>query len=286
MRMLAPLLALAGSLLFTPMAAALSEYGIEGMGRVSTRANEGRASIAADGQRIVFASDRDGGAGGWDLWQSVLEDGRWGQPQPLALNTDADELDPYLSQDGRWLYFASTRRGGKGGADLYRAPVTADGYGPAAPVPGVPNSGADERSPTLSADGNALLFVRLPARGPGQVWLAQGPTWEQVHVLPMAEVADVRAASWLGDGQGLVFTRAQGAYEQVWVATCVDGRYDKAQPLALSFNTEQATTTHALVDASKPGELLVSGSARAPRAGGQDIYRLKSPTVSGNGRCR
>ena len=46
---------------------ALNEYGIEGMGVVSTRADEGRATISADGQRIVFARR---GEAGWRLWQA------------------------------------------------------------------------------------------------------------------------------------------------------------------------------------------------------------------------
>jgi len=57
------LLALSLSLLSAPGAMALSEFGIEGMGVVSTKANEGQATIAPDGKRIIWASDRPGGAG-------------------------------------------------------------------------------------------------------------------------------------------------------------------------------------------------------------------------------
>jgi hypothetical protein len=46
------LLALSVSLLSAPGAMALSEFGIEGMGVVSTKANEAQATIAPDGQRI------------------------------------------------------------------------------------------------------------------------------------------------------------------------------------------------------------------------------------------
>jgi len=40
-----------------------------------------------------------------------------------------------------------------------------------------------------------------------------------------------------------------------------------------------------VVDASKPTELLVTGSARAPRAGKLDIYRMKAPAATGDDRC-
>ncbi|RBJ64661.1 TolB-like protein, partial [Xanthomonas oryzae pv. oryzae] len=58
------LLTLAASLLCVPSASGLAEFGIEGMGVVSTPANEARATLSPDGQRIVWASDRAGGAGG------------------------------------------------------------------------------------------------------------------------------------------------------------------------------------------------------------------------------
>ena len=83
----------------------------------------------ADGQRIVFASDRVGGSGGWDLWQATWQDARWSDPRPLPLDTAADEVDPFLDADGRWLYFASNRSGGRG-------PRTAHSSGPAAGVTG------------------------------------------------------------------------------------------------------------------------------------------------------
>src|SRR5262249_8990184 len=67
--------------------------------------------------------------------QGPLENGRWGlfrttatfkggsKPEPLdGLNSAAapkGDLSPSLSRDGSLLYFASDRRGGKGGLDLW-----------------------------------------------------------------------------------------------------------------------------------------------------------------------
>ncbi|KEZ99523.1 TolB-like protein, partial [Xanthomonas vasicola pv. vasculorum NCPPB 895] len=73
------------------------------MGVVSTPANEARATLSPDGQRIVWASDRAGGAGGWDLWQAQLRGGRWQDARPLPINTAQDETTPLFSADGRWL---------------------------------------------------------------------------------------------------------------------------------------------------------------------------------------
>ncbi|MDL5364302.1 TolB-like protein [Xanthomonas sp. NCPPB 2654] len=288
-------LALAASLLCAPSAFALSEFGIEGMGVVSTKADETRASVSVDGQRIVWASaDRAGGPSGGDLWQATLRDGRWAdaQPLPAPLNTPGADTDPFFSADGRWLYFASDRAGGHGGGDLYRAPVLADGrYGPPQNLGAAVNSRGDERTPALSLDGTRLLFASDGHGGAGGMDLfvarLQGQVFGQLQALDGIDSADDETdAAWLGDGRALVFARARKAQgAQVWLAQCAAGRYVQPQPLALSFNGADGDTRGAVLDASKPSELLVVGSARAPKAGQRDVYRMKAPAASGSDDC-
>lgn len=286
------LLALTLSLPFSPVASALSEFGIEGMGVVSTRADEIRATLSADGQRIIWASNRDGGAGGWDLWQATLQDKRWMEPQPLALNSTADEVDPFLSGDGRWLYFASNRKGGHGGFDLYRAAVAADGslgqpqnLGPAV------NGRQDERSPALADDGR-LLFSSNRGGGSGGWDLWRASAAGDGFAAPSALLgintdADELDASWLGGGRAVVFARANAAGgAQLWLSQCRQGQWSEATLLGLSFNSADGDTRGAVIDANKPGELVVSGKARSPRAGGMDLYRMKAPLVDGDDSCR
>ena len=285
MRTAPTLLVLAASLLCAPVAMALSEYGIEGMGVVSSKAAEGRASVSPDGQRIVFASDRAGGTGGWDLWQASLREGRWQAAQPLALNSAHDEVDPYFSHDGRWLLFASNR---EAGFALYRAPVSAAGeVGTPERLAGE-TARAPERSPALSVQGDWLLFSRKDAEG----------GWN-LHAAPMHEAgrgtaralealntaADERSADWLGTQGAVVFSRAEGDRAQVWHAACAFSGAD-ARVMELSFNTAEGFTDAPVVDAAKPTELLVSSrSARSPRAGNTDVYRLVTPKVAGMPGC-
>ena len=74
---------------------------------------------------IVFASDRQGGFGGFDLYYSLFKNGSWGTPVNLGstINTSSDEYRPVLSGDenftNMYLMFSSDRPGGKGGFDLY-----------------------------------------------------------------------------------------------------------------------------------------------------------------------
>lgn len=76
-------------------------------------------------EKIIFASDRPGGPGGLDLWETEAEDGglgTWRQPQPLPtpLNSDSWDTCPYLAPSGKAFYFSSTRGAGSpAGADIY-----------------------------------------------------------------------------------------------------------------------------------------------------------------------
>ncbi len=293
MRIRSLLLALSASLLFAPQVTALAEFGIEGIGVVSTRADELRATRSADGRRLVWASNREGGAGGWDLWQATWQESRWTDARPLLLGTAADEVDPFLSADGRWLYFASNREGGHGGFDLYRAALLDDGgFGPAQNLGATINGADDERSPALREDDGTLLLASNRGGGAGgwDLWSARRAGDGFAAPQPMAGLnspGDELDGSWLAGGRAVVFARSNGGGgAQLQLSHCRDGRWSAAEPLALSFNTAEGDTRAALVDASTPGELLVSGHARAPRAGGFDLYRMRAPASNGSDDCR
>lgn len=275
--------------------AALSEFGIEGMSVVSTPHSEVRATVSPDGRRIVWgSSDRPGGPGGRDLWQASLVDGRWQNPEPLSINTPSKDYDPMFSGDGRWLYFFSDRPGGQGGDDLYRAAVREDGsYGPAENLgPGV-NTKGSEWAPSPSRDGTHLLFASDGRGGAGgqDLWIARwdGKAFADPRPVPGINTAgDEFDATWLGDGRAIVFTRSENVKEKpvrLYVAQCDGKQYGEAVPLALSFNTAEGFTYGPVIDWNKPGELLLNGTAKAPKAGKQDIYRMKAPAATGKAGC-
>ena len=283
------------SLLPAAQAGAVQEFGIEGMGVVSTAESEVRASVSPDGRRIVWGStSRKGGPGGWDLWGARLEGDRWVDPQPLAVNSPENDFDPVFSADGRWLYFFSNRAGGFGGDDLYRAEARADGgFGPAENLGAGVNGKGDEWAPLPDAEGRRLLFASDGHGGAGghDLFVARWDGQAFVDPRPVPGIntgQDEFDAAWLGDGRALVFARSAdpaNAPIRLWLAQC-DGRaYAAAAPLALSFNTAEGATLGPVVDLSKPAELLVSGSAKAPRAGRMDIYRVRTPAVTGKDGC-
>lgn len=65
-----------------------------------------------DGRVLYFASNRDGGEGGYDLWRAERQDdGSWSTPVNLGptVNSPYDEYGPTLAPDGVTLVYASNR---------------------------------------------------------------------------------------------------------------------------------------------------------------------------------
>ena len=83
-------------------------------------------------------------------------DASWGKTTPLLITNDtlSSYAHPAISPDGEWLYFVSDMPGGKGGLDIWRMSLTANG-----PV-GVENLGepintpGDEMFPTFRPNGD------------------------------------------------------------------------------------------------------------------------------------
>ncbi len=77
------------------------------------------------GRYMIFASDRPGGSGGYDLYCSVFSSGKWSAPVNLGprINSSANEYRPVIGWDNFYenlfVIYSSDRNGGKGGHDLY-----------------------------------------------------------------------------------------------------------------------------------------------------------------------
>lgn len=95
----------------------------------SSKAEEIAASISGDGSMLYFASNREGGLGGTDLYLSKkLPNATWGPPQNLGpdINTPFDEDFPNISADGKVLYFSSNGHTTMGGYDIFKAEINPD----------------------------------------------------------------------------------------------------------------------------------------------------------------
>jgi outer membrane protein OmpA-like peptidoglycan-associated protein/tetratricopeptide (TPR) repeat protein len=85
------------------------------------------ASISRDGKTLYFASNRTGTIGGSDIWKvTVNPDGTYSEPLNLGnkVNTEGNENFPYIADDNKTLYFASSGKQGLGGLDIYQVDLS------------------------------------------------------------------------------------------------------------------------------------------------------------------
>lgn len=88
---------------------------------VNTGAYEADVFVAPDDSYVLFAAGRRGGLGRGDLYISFRgEDGSFQKSENLGapINTEGHELCPYVSRDGRFLYYTSRQ-------DIYRIDASA-----------------------------------------------------------------------------------------------------------------------------------------------------------------
>jgi outer membrane protein OmpA-like peptidoglycan-associated protein len=78
--------------------------------------------FSADGQTLFFSSSRAGGLGGSDIWHSTfIQNQGWTKPVNAGteINTDKEEMAPFIHPDGKTMYFSSKGHPGMGGFDLF-----------------------------------------------------------------------------------------------------------------------------------------------------------------------
>lgn len=81
-------------------------------------------NLSADGRYLLLSLENSAGYGVDDLFVSFLrDDGTWSPVKNLGrnINTQFQELTPFLAADNRTLFFATNGRGGQGSFDLFKA---------------------------------------------------------------------------------------------------------------------------------------------------------------------
>ncbi len=167
---------------------------------VNSKAWDSQACFSADGKTLFFASKREGGFGGSDIWCSTLQpDGLFSKPKNLGshINTPEDEMAPFIHADLRSLYFSSKGHPGMGGFDLFYAEKDEKGNWGEAKNLGYPiNTSRDEINMIIAPDGqNAFLSVKetdfdichftLPTYNPSRVTYIKGLVFDSENHDPL-----------------------------------------------------------------------------------------------------
>ncbi len=139
---------------------------------VNTKSWESQPSISADGKTLYFSSSRPGGFGGKDLWYSMFtEKNIWSKPVNMGekINSDGDEMSPFIHFDGKTLYFSSDGKVGMGGFDIYYSRMNDDSTWAEPQNLGYPiNSYNDELGLIIEAAGQKAYFSSVRDKSNGK----------------------------------------------------------------------------------------------------------------------
>ena len=210
-------------------------------------------TIQADGKTIIYQRAATGKK--YDLYESRLQDGKWGKFVSLdGINKAIDTTDlvggPSISFDGNVLYFFRSV-GMQGNHEIFFSERTKDGWGtpqnigpPINTNPVVDKdknvSGGYEAFPSVSADGTTLYFVRTNAGGPQDKTLRKGR--ESMFCLSIYKSVKDK-----------------------------DGKWGKPEKLPWPINQDCEKAPRIMAD----GRTLIFSSNRPGGKGGYDMYQSK-----------
>jgi len=125
----------------------------------------------ANGEFWFTSLNRPEGKGGYYIYSSeIAHDGSFGPAAPVTeLNTPGRDTRLTITANGLTIYFTSNRAGGLGGIDIWTARRQTPHSPFCTPVNlgSMINSSADDRSPSITTNGNTLYFTSTRAGGFG-----------------------------------------------------------------------------------------------------------------------
>lgn len=126
--------------------------------------SEGGATMSIDNKHVFFTKCKDEGGPviNCDIYYSDNINGEWTEAKKLEGVNDPVYWDsqPTLASDGKTLYFASDRKGGRGGVDLYVTvkDIVSGVWSKPENLGPVINTSNDEKTPFVHSDFQTLYF--------------------------------------------------------------------------------------------------------------------------------
>lgn len=89
---------------------------------INTEFDEDAVFLHPDGKTLYFSSNGNNSMGGYDIFKSTFEKGKWSRPVNLGypINSADDDVAFVLTANGEHGYYTSEKAGGEGKKDIYK----------------------------------------------------------------------------------------------------------------------------------------------------------------------
>jgi len=235
-------------------------------GNINSKSFESDAYITPDGKTIYFSTGKYSEDGTLDLYYSTRADGGdFGPAKSLGanINTKYDDDSPFLSKDGKTLYFSSRGHNTMGGYDIFKSEWDSVGrkWGAAQNMGYPVNTPDDDSYYRLSPDGSYayLSSYRIGGYGEKDIYTINYIKNANIKgkVYSLKDSTEVPGVELVFSGQqadktALSFrdiTKADGSYQVAvlsgrtyQVAVSKDGRPIETQEFPVPVSTNDSTT--------------------------------------------
>jgi Tol biopolymer transport system component len=252
---------------------------------INSGSKDEHATFTPDGQTMVIASTREGGFGAYDLYFSRFEKGEWTKAEllPLPINTQKDDFDPFITPDGKKLFFASNRDNSDKywDCDIYVSSWSGEGwtapelYDPVFITPDKPDWGA-----TVTRDFKTFIFSSgRDLDKPHSVQIFQSKRQEKEWLPPCLLPFPVNAGEWEAtpyitpDGKSLYLNSIRGGSDKedvdIWRFELKGGKWTNPRLMDGPFLSDNHDYDPCL---SPDGKKFYFTSDRDGGLGDSDIY--------------
>lgn len=232
---------------------------------------ESQPSLSGDGKTLFFATVRENtipdsqGNPSTDIFYSERQaDGSWGEVKSAGelINTPFNDKAPFMHSDSKTLYFASDRKPGGGGYDIWYTRQLEDGKWEQPRNIGAPiNSEDDEHGLIVSADGEEAFFASRRVKGsrgldiysfplpedarPEKVVILKGQVTDEAGEVPVDATVEVKYAQ-SEEIEEVSVSKDDGRYAMVVNVSRDEDVLVKVKAKEAAFNT------HVLYDKDEP----------------------------------
>ena len=204
---------------------------------INTNRWESQPSISSDGRTLYFVRGKDDNSKKMDIYYSELgENGRWQKAQkiPGEVNTEFQDVSPFIHFDNQTLYFSSNGHPGMGDQDFFVSRRRPDGSFGEPENLGYPiNSSNEDFSLIVAPDGKTGYFAREGGKdGVGMLDLYSFELPPEVQAIKIAyvkgKVIDKKTREPISTE--LEFSDLQNENQQVRDESGKDGKYFTVLP--------------------------------------------------------